>query len=141
MELSPICSAIELRHERRVWLILLLVTAALICGIVSSVTLTAMNGASGVTKTLGRPLHQASTLPPTGGLPEESLTLKGKLVHEDSVYRLRVTALPGYVVTLRFATQELEAWAGAHVGQNVAVSGYWDKTEPSIFLVDSATLS
>jgi hypothetical protein len=93
------------------------------------------------TKTLGVPPPQSGPLPPTGGLPERSLTLKGKLVHEDSAYRLRVTAFPGYVVTLRFATQELEAWAAAHLGQNVAVSGYWDKTQPSIFLVDSATLS
>jgi hypothetical protein len=92
-----------------------------------------------VTKTLGVPPPQSSALPPTGGLPERSLTLKGKLVHEGSAYRLRVTALPGYVVTLRFATQELEAWASAHVGQNVEVSGYWDKTQPLIFLVDSAT--
>jgi hypothetical protein len=117
----------------------LLVTIALICGILLSVTLVAMTGASGVAKTLGIPLQQATTLPDTGGVPEESLTLKGKLVHEGSLYRLRVTALPEYVVTLRFGTEELEAWAAAHVGQDVAVTGYWDKAEPSIFFVDSAT--
>jgi hypothetical protein len=123
------------RHGRLVWLAPLVLAAVLTHAVVFSATLMA------ATKTPGVPPPQSGALPPTGGLPERSLTLKGKLVHEDSVYRLKVTASPGYVVTLRFATQELEAWAAAHAGQNVVVSGYWDKAQPSVFLVDSATLS
>ena len=94
-----------------------------------------------MTRRLGIPLPQSGVLPPTGGLPEKSLTLKGRLVRDGGLYKLDVNALPGYVVTLRFASSELEAWAAAHVGQDVTVLGYWDKTEPSIFLVQSTTLS
>jgi len=123
-----------LRLGRRLGWALLLVTIALICVVVSSGTLMAM------TKTLGVPRPQSGVLPPTGGFPEKSLTLEGRLVHDGGLYRLDVKALPGYVVTLRFASSELETWAAAHVGRYVAVSGYWDKAQPSIFLVESATL-
>jgi hypothetical protein len=127
----------------------LLLTIALICAVVSSGTFTVRNidvvrnsdgSLMAMTRTLGVPLPQSGALPPTGGLPEKSLTLKGKLVHEGGPYKLDVNALPGYVVTLRFTSSELETWAAAHVGGYVAVSGYWDEAQPSIFLVESATL-
>lgn len=94
-----------------------------------------------MTRTLGVPPPQSGALPPTGGLPEKSLTLKGRLVQDSGLYKLGVNALPGYVVTLRFASSELEAWAAGHLGQDVTVLGYWDKTQPSIFLVESATVA
>jgi len=124
-----------LRFDRRLGLVLLLLAAVLICVVVSSGTLVAM------TRTLGISPPQSGVLPPTGGLPEKSLALRGKLGYDAGLYKLDVDALPGYVVTLRFASSELETWAAAHVGQNVTVVGYWDKTEPSIFLVETATLS
>jgi hypothetical protein len=93
-----------------------------------------------MTKTLGVPRPQSGVHPPTGGLPEKSLTLEGRLVHDGGLYKLDVKALPGYVVALRFASSELETWAATHVGQLVTISGYWDKAQPSIFLVESATL-
>jgi len=124
-----------LRLGRRLGIALSLLTAVLICAVVASGTLMAM------TKTLGVPPPQSGVLPPTGGLPEKSLALKGKLAFDSDLYKLDVDALPGYVVTLRFASSELEAWAAAHVGQDVTVLGYWDKTRPSIFLVESATVA
>jgi len=124
-----------LRLGRRLGIALALLIAVLICAVVASGTLNAM------TRTLGIPPPQSGVLPPTGGLPEKSLALKGRLAHDGSLYKLDVDAFPGYVVTLRFASSELEAWAAAHVGQDVTVSGYWDKTEPSIFLVQAVALS
>ena len=124
-----------MHNKRRVWLALLLLTAVLICVAVSSGTLLAL------TRTLGIPPPQSGPLPPTGGLPSKSLSLKGRLAYDGGVYKLDIDAFPGYVVTLRFASSELETWAATHMGQHVAVSGYWDKAQPSIFLVESATLS
>ena len=124
-----------MRLGRRLGIALSLLTAVLICAVVLSGTLMAM------TRTLGVPPPQSGVLPPTGGLPEESLALRGKLGYDAGLYELDVDALQGYVVTLRFASSELETWAAAHVGQDVTVLGYWDKTEPSIFLVESATVA
>jgi hypothetical protein len=124
-----------LRFGRRLGTALSLLTAVLICAAVLLGTLMAM------TRTLGVPPPQSGVLPPTGGLPEKSLALKGKLAYDGGLYKLDVNALPGYVVTLRFASSELETWAAAHLEQDVTVLGYWDKTQPSIFLVESATVS
>jgi hypothetical protein len=84
------------------------------------------------------PAHRP--LPPAGGWPEESLALKGRLRYDDKFYKLEVEALPGYVVTLRFATSDLETWAAAHLGQRVTLSGHWDRTDPTVFVVESGTL-
>jgi hypothetical protein len=78
-----------------------------------------------------------SPLPPAGGWPEASLRLEGTLTYDTGTYKLEVSAVPGYVVPLRFAASGLEAWAAAHIGERVSVSGYWDNTEPSIFVVES----
>jgi hypothetical protein len=81
------------------------------------------------------------SLPPTGGLPEESLTLTGKLVYDNGLYKLEVTALPGYVVTLRFATSDLGTSAAAELGRQVTVSGQWDTVDPTVFVVQSISTS
>jgi len=76
-------------------------------------------------------------LPPTGGWPESTLRLEGILTYDNRIYRLEVSALPGYVVPLRFIVPDLEKEAHVHLRQHIIVTGYWDKTEPSIFLVES----
>jgi len=76
-------------------------------------------------------------LPPTGGWPESTLRLEGILTYDNGIYKLEVSALPGYVVPLYFITPDLERKAQAHLRELVTVTGYWDKTQPSVFLVES----
>lgn len=121
--------------SRRALFALSLLCAALIGLVVVS--------AATLSKTPGIP-HPPPTyrsLPPTGGLPEESLRLSGKLVCEDGVYKLEVTALPGYVVNLRFGTSDVEIMAAAQLGQQVTVSGQWDSDDPTVFVVESIAVS
>jgi hypothetical protein len=92
-------------------------------------------------KTPGVPVPPYGPLPPTGGLPAESLSLRGKLAHDNGVYTIEVDALPGYVVPLSLSTSDLETWAAANLGQDVTVSGHWDKANPTVFVVQSAILS
>jgi len=112
---------------------------ALLGLLVLSVVTAVLFLASAVTinKTLGgrSPLPH-SPLPSTGGWPEVTFTLTGDLVYDNGVYKLQVDAYPGYVVTLRFTTFDLEMWAAAHLGEHVTVSGHWDDTQASVFVVD-----
>jgi hypothetical protein len=95
-----------------------------------------------MSKTLGVPPPPPyKPLPPTGGFPTESLALTGKLAHDNGVYKLQIDALPGYVVTLRFATSDLKTSASTLVGQQVTVTGHWDSANPTVFVVESAVVS
>jgi len=76
-----------------------------------------------------------------GGVPSESLSLTGRLAYVSGVYKLEVSALPGYVVPLSFVTPDLQSWAASHLGQDVTVWGHWDKNAPTLFLVQSTNPS
>jgi hypothetical protein len=69
------------------------------------------------------------------------LFLKGKLSLDGGVYKIVVDALPGYVVPLSFPTSDLQSWAASHVGQDITVWGNWDKSDPTVFVVQSANPS
>jgi hypothetical protein len=116
----------------------LLVSAAFIIGLV----LVSAVGNNSWVKTPGIPPGPPyPPLPPTGGLPEKILTLKGRLVYDNGTYKLQVSALPGYTVPLRFATADVQASAAAQVGQEITVSGQWDKSNPTVFVVQSTIQS
>lgn len=113
---------------------------SLLALIVVTVVPTALIVGLGITsdRTPGRtPGPPYSPLPPTGGWPESTLRLEGVLTCDNGIYRLEVSALPGYVVPLRFIAPDLEREAQSHLREHIIVTGYWDKTEPSIFLVES----
>ena len=94
--------------------------------------------AAGMSKSPGIPPPPPyRSLLPTGGLPEESLRLTGKVSYDGGLYKLEVSALRGYVVPLRFATSDLEASAAAELGRRVTVSGQWDTADPTVFVVQS----
>lgn len=76
-----------------------------------------------------------------GGMAAPVLFLKGTLSSDGGAYRIAVDALPGYVVTLSLSTPDLEGWAASHIGQDVTVWGHWDKSDPTIFVVESTNPS
>ena len=88
-------------------------------------------------KTPGVPVPIGSNPPlaSTGGLPSQSLFLRGKLGYANGSYTIAVDALPGYVVPLSFITPDLQSWAAAHLGQEVVVVGNWDRNNPKVFVV------
>jgi len=117
-----------MRLHYRWGIALLLFSAAVTVVLVASVATT--------NKTPGSPPPPPYPhLPSTGGWPEETLTLIGKLVYEDGSYELEVNS--GHAVALHFATSYLETDAAAHLGQRVTVWGHWDSAQPSIFVVES----
>jgi len=127
--------AMRLPFGRNIALLALLVlfVAMAVLFLVSAVT---------INKTLGgRSPPPYSRLPSTGGWPEVTLALTGDLAYDNGVYKLKVEAYPGYVVPLRFTTLDLETWAAAHLGERVIVSGHWDNTQASVFVVDKLELA
>jgi len=112
----------------------LLILSATVIGLVAE--------SATMSKTLGVPPRPPYTcLPLAGGWPEESLALTGRLAYDKGVYKLDVEALLGYVVTLRFATSNLETYAQAHLWQRITVRGHWDSTNPTVFVVESVIVS
>jgi hypothetical protein len=75
-----------------------------------------------------------------GGMAAPLLFLKGTLSFDGEVYKISVDALPGYVVPLTLST-DLQSWAASHVGQDITVWGHWDKSDPTVFVVQSTNPS
>ncbi len=91
-----------------------------------------------INKTRGvNPLPPYLPLPDSGGRPEETLRLEGKTIFDEGIYKLEVTALPGYVVPLRFTSSDLKVGTEAKLGERIIVLGHWDNTQTSIFIVES----
>jgi len=65
------------------------------------------------------------------------VSIVGLLSKQDGSYALHLDANAVDVVTLRFPTSDLEMWAENHLGQRIIVTGYWDASVPSLFLVES----
>jgi len=68
------------------------------------------------------------------------VSIVGRLSDSDS-HLLLVEADPAYVATLRFPNSDLEMWAVNHLGQHVMVTGYWENSQPRVFIVESIALA
>jgi hypothetical protein len=66
----------------------------------------------------------------------QPVSIVGRISDSDS-HVLHVEADPAYVATLRFSTPDLEMWAGNHLGQRIMVIGYWESSQPHVFVVES----